>query len=421
MCSTLLNRARISLMGLALFMTASSLLFAQPARGLARGKAEPPVRRLRYTWWSDPATSAAIGWEQGVLDAELYYDEREQWSETGELKQRAEVSVARRVSDTRWVHLTQLKPDTAYQFQIKTSAGDSEAFWLKTAPNEPKEMSFIIGGDSRNHRKTRRLANQVVAQLTPTAVLFGGDFTAQDTKRQWRKWLDDWQLSISEDRRLTPLVPTRGNHDSERSLKRAWGEAYPQFYYALSFGGELVRVYTLNSERPAGGEQRAWLEADLTTHASSTLKIAQYHKPMRPHSGMKIEGFDEYDHWAPLFKQHQIDLAVECDSHLMKVTWPIVMDSTGAQGFRRVSKGGTVFIGEGGWGAPLRKVSDPKSWTMKSGRINHVFFVEISPQGGYTLRVLEVSEARADVARPWQNFMWRRASNQGSLPPVERR
>lgn len=381
------------------------------------GEAKPSVRRLRLTWWSDPSTTAAIGWEQNHGAATLHYEERAQWLSTQELSAQVTARMPSKVGGTYWAHLTGLKPDTAYQFQVRGAAGDSAPLWFKTAPARPQAMSFVIGGDSRNHRKTRKLANQLVAKLTPTAVLFGGDFTAQDTKRQWRQWLDDWQLSISADGRLTPLVPTRGNHDSERSLSRAWGEAHPQFYYALSFGGQLVRVYTLNSERPAGGEQQKWLEADLKQHAEATLKIAQYHKPMRPHTGMKIEGFDEYEHWAPLFRDHGLDLAVECDSHLMKVTWPLVMDPDGVQGFKRVIKGGTVFIGEGGWGAPLRSVSDPKPWTMKSGRINHVFFVEISEEGDYAIKVLEVSAAQRDPTRSWRSFMWSRTPNRRSLSP----
>jgi len=86
----------------------------------------------------------------------------------------------------------------------------------------------------------------------------------------------------------------------------------------------------------------------------------------------------------------------------------------GEQGFRRVSQGGTVFIGEGGWGAPLRSVSDPKIWTMKSARINHVFFIEIHPEGDYDLKVLEVKAAQRDPHTPWRSFTWRRAPNQRS-------
>lgn len=377
---------------------------------------QPQIQRLRLTWWSDPSTSAAVGWEQESGWAELHYDERSYWQKDHKMRFRSEVMVATTPSEAHWAHLTGLKPNTSYQFKIKTTNGESVPMWFKTAPDQPEEMTFIVGGDSRNHRQTRQLANRLVAKLTPTAVLFGGDFTAQDTKSQWRKWFDDWQLSISADGRMTPLIPTRGNHDSEKSLMKAWGRAYPQFYYALSLGGNLIRIYTLNSERPAGGEQMKWLEADLKAHPSSILKIAQYHKPMRPHTAMKMEGFDEYDHWAPLFKEYNLDLAVECDSHLMKVTWPLVIDPQGEQGFRRVSKGGTVFIGEGGWGAPLRSVSDPKSWTMKSGRINHVFFIEITKKGDYTLKVLEVNAAQLDPSNSWRSFIWRRAPNQQTLP-----
>jgi hypothetical protein len=295
--------------------------------------------------------------------------------------------------------------------QIKTATHTSRPLWFITAHDSPEPFTLIAGGDSRNHRKVRREANTLVARLRPLAVLFGGDFTAQDTKKQWGRWLDDWQLSISEDGRLTPLIPTRGNHDSEAQLVRVWGNSHPHFYYAMSVGGQQARLYTLNSERPAGGEQQAWLRGDLKAHRDVRLKIAQYHKPMRPHSAMKMDGYDEYEHWAPLFTEHHLDLAVECDSHLMKVTWPLVYDPEGELGFRRVSRGGTVFIGEGGWGAPLRSVSDAKSWTMKSGRINHVFLIDVEAEGGYEARVIEVGGRHPNPRRSWRSFSLRREPN----------
>jgi len=394
-----------------------TLWLSRPVSAQLSEGAERSILRLRLTWWSDPASSAAIGWEQPSGGAELRYDERSYWLEHKRLRFKVSAQLPSREGEAYWAQLTGLKPDTAYQFEIHSERGARSGLWFVTAPDQPKAITLIAGGDSRNHREVRREANRLVAQLSPTAVLFGGDFTAQDTKRQWRKWLDDWQLSISADGRLTPLIPTRGNHDSEQGLERAWGRAHPRFYYTTALGGDLLRVYTLNSERPAGGEQLKWLSAELKADEGVALKIAQYHKPMRPHTGMKMEGFDEYEHWSPLFAAHELDLAIECDSHLMKVTWPLKPDPDGSQGFKRVSHGGTVFIGEGGWGAPLRSVSDLKPWTMKSGRINHIFFIEITAEGDYALRVLEVGSQGPDPKSPWRSFMWRRAPNRRLNPP----
>lgn len=345
--------------------------------------AQAKLKRWRATWWSNPSTTIAIAWHQGEGGAAtLRYGEKSSQS-TQEFPFEFTVNTPEK-GKTYWAQLSGLKPDTSYAFRVKTTAGLSRTLWFKTMPNQPKKINVIAGGDSRNHRKIRQIANQTVAEIQPDFVLFGGDFTASDSKKQWKQWFDDWQETIASHGRLIPLVAARGNHDSESKLGRAWGRAYPKFYHALTFGGNLLRVYTLNSERPAGGDQKDWLEKDLKEHAEVTLKFAQYHKPMRPHILGKSEGQDEYLHWAPLFAQYKVDLAIECDSHMMKITDPLWPNRKGEEGFERIDRG-TVYIGEGGWGAPLRTVNDQKSWTRFSGRINHFFYIEIEANGVYRI------------------------------------
>ena len=155
-------------------------------------------------------------------------------------------------------------------------------------------------------------------------------------------------------------------------------------------------MYTLNSEIPAGGAQGKWLAQDLAAHTQQKLKFIQYHKPMRPHNLYKREGQDEYKNWAPLFTQYNVNLALECDSHLMKITWPLIYDPRGEEGFSKASakQKGTVFIGEGGWGAPLRQVNDKKSWTQRAERMNHIFSIRIHSNTRYQIQALSIPVMR---------------------------
>lgn len=349
--------------------------------------------RWRSTWWSDPTSTIAIGWTQPERgEAILSYGLRAEGLNQEQLPFTLRVNVPEK-GKTYWAQLSGLQPDTAYSFNVETVEGKTKTLWFKTAPAIPKKMTIIAGGDSRNHRAVRRAANKTVAEIQPDLVLFGGDFTASDSKKEWRRWFDDWQLSIDQSGRLIPLIPARGNHDSERRLGRAWGRAHPKFYYGITFGGDLLRVYTLNSERPAGGEQRDWLERDLKQNQHVRLRWAQYHKPMRPHVKLKSEGHDEYNNWAPLFAQYKVDLAIECDSHMMKMTSPLWPSRSGMDGFESVDRG-TTFIGEGGWGAPLRSVDDDKIWTLMSERINHLFYIEVEPTGIYRITPLMLQAER---------------------------
>ena len=116
--------------------------------------------------------------------------------------------------ENRFSRLENLIPNTIYYFVIVDSEGTSREYSFETLPNDSRErISIIAGGDSRNYRDARQKANKMVAKLHPHLVMFGGDMTGGDNADQWIKWMNDWQLSISEQGRLTPIVTARGNHE----------------------------------------------------------------------------------------------------------------------------------------------------------------------------------------------------------------
>lgn len=342
------------------------------------------VERLRLMWYDNPSSAAVVGWDQvSGTNPVLLLDNADHGSEADSYAFSFNPDV---VKDAKGMHnsfvrLRGLRPNTTYYFVIKDSEGVSNRYYFTTAPNNSSErLSIIAGGDSRNNRDARRDANLLVAKLRSHCVLFGGDFTVDDVPDQWVNWMNDWQLTIAEDGRMTPIIPTRGNHEeSNQTLVDVFDLPYSNAYYGTTIGGDLLRVYTLNTMLPAGGEQRDWLESDLRSNQKVRWKIAQYHHPMRPHTTKKWEKNDLVVHWAPLFQNIGVDLAVECDAHVVKSTWPIrpSFGSEGDDGFVRDDLAGTVYIGEGSWGAPLRVADDNRSWTRASGSFNQFHWIFI--------------------------------------------
>lgn len=341
--------------------------------------------RFRVVWLEDPSNSAVIAWDQRsgdnpvlCIDINNYGNKADEYA----LKRQPDRIELAKGMQNHFVRLKGLLPSTTYYFLVKDSEGQSRQYFFTTAPNTPdKRLSIIAGGDSRNHRSARQDANILVAKLRPNCVMFGGDFTAGDSDGEWQEWLDDWQLTIASDGRVTPIIPARGNHEeSNKTLDVIFDLREPGAYYAITLGGDLLRIYTLNTMLPAGGEQRDWLENDLRRNATVTWKVAQYHHPMRPHTERKAEKHDQVINWAPLFLQYQMNFAVECDAHVVKSTYPIRpgRGPNSVEGFVRDDYEGTVYIGEGCWGAPLRENNDDKSWTRASGSFNqfHWIFVD---------------------------------------------
>ncbi|MGB0974108.1 MAG: fibronectin type III domain-containing protein [Flavobacteriaceae bacterium] len=340
--------------------------------------------RYRIILTDDPATTIMIGWDQNSGTNPIVHfgttDYGTTWGNYPTSK-----SVDRTVSykgmNNNFAKLTGLTPDTNYYFVIRDSEGTSQRFWFRTAPSTNETMSFISGGDSRNNRTPRQNANKLVSKLKPTAVFFGGDMTNGDSDGEWQDWFDDWQLTIASDGRMFPIIPARGNHEgSNNSVYHLFNTPSTDIYYSLTFGTNLYTIYTLNSEISAGGSQYSWLQSTLASD-NAIWKSAQYHKPMRPHNLFKSEGSDEYNNWAQLFYDEGVRLVYESDSHTVKTTWPLKPCSSGSncdEGFEREDINGTVYVGEGCWGAPLRSSDDTKNWTRDSGSFNQFKWVCVS-------------------------------------------
>lgn len=287
--------------------------------------------------------------------------------------------------NTKFVKLTNLSPNTTYYFVIADDNSVSRRFYFTTASDNPEEpLSVIMGGDSRNNRDIRRNANKLVAKIKPHVVTFAGDMTNLATSTEWQNWFDDWQETITPDGRMTPVIVAEGNHEknvfSTVSYIERFFDAPILGYYAVEYNS-LLKIFTLNTEVSITGNQTTWLASELSTSWDFTWKIAQYHKPMRPHYASKADGTLQYSNWADLFFNYGIRLVQESDMHLCKATWPIrpSTEDNSDEGFIEDLKG-TVYTGSGCWGAPLREPDDLKDWTRDAGSVNHFQWAIISKE-----------------------------------------
>ncbi|WP_066225170.1 T9SS type A sorting domain-containing protein [Formosa haliotis] len=353
--------------------------------------------KYRLILFDNPATTITVAWNQiSGNNATVYYGTEDFGtnSESYPFSKTVDHSTTAKGMNNQFSRLTNLSPNTIYFFVIADSEGVSKRFWFKTAPADDSRLFFIAGGDSRNNREPRQNANKLVSKLKPHAVFFGGDMTDDDTNTEWQEWFDDWQLTTAEDGRMFPIVPARGNHESASSVYELFDTRNENSYYAITWGNDLIRTYTLNTEISVLGDQLTWLKTDLSNSEHLTWKMAQYHKPMRPHTSGKSEGNNEYNAWAHLFYEQNIRLVVDSDSHTAKTTWPVRPSSAPGndEGFVVDEEKGTVYTGEGCWGAPLRPNNDDKSWTRNSGSFNQFKVIFINKQK-IELRTINVNNA----------------------------
>ncbi len=354
--------------------------------------------KLRVVWNKNPESSVTIAWDQVEgIDPIVYFGETDfddEWEKYPRYQKPTRVLLNSYAMNTHFAEIEDLKSDQAYYFVIKDSKGVSERYWFKTAPDKPTSFTFITGGDTKSYGKSHKAgeaSNRLVAKLRPLFVLFNGDFNSGNGTYavRWHNWLNDWfEQTTTDDGRMIPLVPVHGNHeDGDKSvLNKIFNAPYQgddstNIYYSVSFGNDYFHIIGLNTQIDEGGEQRAWLENDLEKNKNSTFKIAGYHKPFHPHTASKSENEYQYEQWTNLFYKYGLDIAVEADAHIHKITYPLRPDNGEGSfdGFIRDDVNGTIYLGEGSWGAWPRENNDLKPWTLSSGSYNQFKWIHVHP------------------------------------------
>lgn len=373
--------------------------------------------KYRLAWNDDPTTTMTIIWDQlKESDSRVHYGKEdfgrdfEKYSFTQEPTRKLLNSYE---MNTHYAELKNLEPDQNYYFVIKDGFGVSKRFYFKTAPDKPQAFTFIGGGDTKSFEESYlagQASNKMVAKLSPLFVLFNGDFNSGDGTYpdRWHQWLRDWDtLTTTPQGRKIPIVAGPGNHENgdKTILNKIFNVPFQysdttNIFYSLSFGGDFAHIIVLNSQLEVGGKQREWLEKDLEKNKKSPFKVVGYHKPFRPHSARHREADYQYDQWAQLFYDYSVSLSFDADSHISKITYPLKpsTDEGSFEGFIKDEVNGTVFAGEGSWGAHPRTNDDDKPWTLQSGSFNQIKWVHVKPENGssVSLEIFTVITATYD-------------------------
>lgn len=378
--------------------------------------------KYRLTYRDDPATTVVVGWSGSP--ATVYYDTLDHGTnwEQYSMQHGVDRTTNYMGMNNHFARLTGLKPAHTYYFVVK-SALVSKRLYFKTLTdkwNNTDTICFIAGGDTRtglpleddyvNCRLYRGDGNRLVASIRPDFVAFGGDFVYQlpgiyTNEKDYQDWLDDWQYSITYDGQMFPLAISFGNHEIGKDVYELFDIPNEDDYYALTFGGNLFRLYCLSSEEDACDyvPQRNWLDNDLQIHSFNIYqpywKIAQYHTPMHSNSTMDASREDMINCWAPRFRTYGVNLVFENHAHFVKYTWPIVPSTAEGSdnGFIRDDYDGTVYVGDGSWGAPMKDFNDGYSWNRDRARIHGFHLVWVS---GKEIQVRTVDFANANEVLP---------------------
>ena len=126
-----------------------------------------------------------------------------------------------------------------------------------------------------------------------------------------------------------------------------------------------------------------------------------HHTPFYSHTINKEEHPELYRLWADLFYENGVDLVIQGHSHVFAMSYPVRPDQGPGsyQGFSTDFVRGMLFVGEGTWGSPPRKLKDEKPWTMAQGSFYQFKWHHVYPDHFEVRTVLTQESDRAVSVR----------------------
>ena len=352
------------------------------------------------TWKRCPDTTMTIQWITRLEDpqSQVYYEV------PGSLNRQQKIGSSALLPNSKeyllhQVELTNLTPNTLYQFAISADPLIKPLFF-QTMPQELQEpIRFVIGGDMYHDGKTtkdmQKTCHQAV-KTNPHFAILGGDIAyavsgsglhSEENIDRWIDWIRAWSSCMrTENGRLIPVLSAIGNHDLRGQYNQTPAQAkvfsslFPmpgeRIYNAIDFG-QYMSFFIMDSghANSIDGEQSKWLKEVLQARTKTLHRFAIYHVPAYP----SIRNFNNPQsvairkYWVPIFEQNGIQMAFEHHDHAYKRTIPLLQGKLNAKGI--------VYIGDGAWGVdrarPKSKVKKPYLAKFISSR--HFILMTIDP------------------------------------------
>ena len=256
---------------------------------------------------------------------------------------------------------TQLTPGTAYSWRVGYEGHWSEIGHFRTEDQSQGEFSFLLMSDSHIMNPTyvseaRRCALAAV-KTVPEArfCCFPGDFVedgdANNSEWEWERWFEE---SMEPVIKAMPMVVTDGNHDDSPNINYTYHfntnnefnimyTSAPQFegiIYEFVYGDALFYVFSMQDFWREARSYTDWTSVYLQDHLGKWFvdKTRQHPNTQYRISLAHFNLFSGSDHsideepplfracMLPVFKECEIDVALQGHDHTYEVIGPVNPD-----------------------------------------------------------------------------------------------
>ena len=258
---------------------------------------------------------------------------------------------------------TELTPGTVYSWRVGYGEYWSEIGQFVTKDENQGDFSFLYMTDSHIqdsiYLKEANMSARAVAKNEPDVkfCLFPGDFadTGGETNSEWQ-WEQWFEGSMRPALNKMAFVPTDGNHDDSKSrnydyhFNTDWAFAIassvpPQFKgitYSFVYGDVLFLVFSMQDWwREEGTDEPImhsdyltndvgnWFKDQIEQHPEAKYRVTVSHKNIFSGAGHHVD--DESTllrtMMLPIFKECEIDLAIQGHDHCYEVMGPVDADT----------------------------------------------------------------------------------------------
>ena len=258
---------------------------------------------------------------------------------------------------------TNLMPGTIYSWRVGFDGHWSDIAQFVTKDANQGDFSFVYMSDSHIQdaeyiEQARQCAEAVVKnEADAKFCVFPGDFVdtggPTNSEWQWEQWFEGSMRSMLN---KMAVVPTDGNHDDSPSLNydyhfnTDWGfanaaETKPQFHgitYSFVYGDVLFLVYSMQDWWRAEGTSEAGMTSPYFTHdvrnwfleqidkyPNTKYRVTLCHKNVFSGAGHHTDDESSLIRamMLPIFKECEIDLAIQGHDHCYEVIGPVNPDT----------------------------------------------------------------------------------------------
>lgn len=359
------------------------------------------------TWRGDTATTMVVHFHTAAaVESVVRYDTASH-ADGGEYAHRA-TGASHQIpglEDGRHVHtveLTGLAPGTTYHFRVP----DGEERMFRTLPNDGSPIRAIFGGDVHVLPLSQLVLTQAAKQ-NPDVAVIGGDIAYANGElkniRMWDLWLRRWESTmVREDGALIPAIHAIGNHEVNKTGDPDPTVRAPFFFgffdqggkthFARDLGPHAHLVVLDTGHITPHAEQVDFLKDALAAADARPFVFASYHVPQYPshrsYDDSRSQAAREL--WAPLFDAHRLSIGFEHHDHTFKRTKPI----RGG----KVDDAGTVYLGDGAMGVPVREIKNGDAWYIeKASSDAHIWVADITAEKTHLRAINQLGEQIDEV------------------------